>query len=317
MELLVNDLSFHGQFQDLGSFRNAIEHVMIMREVARRYGRALHCHKNMAHARITPTLSMPQAIQGLTTNEKRALMTWLHRLGPFWEEARVHHPNDYLECNGDVVTDTAVGEAAYCCIHGIDRRLVSLTPSAWEFSPVSITLIPDDSDRRTVEVLNYWEVEGLEVALQSSPTRATSWDELENTCISRCPFLTFSMDAFKPLRGYPFAEGAAFRILALLDTLNQFKSCFDEHGQRTPEGHKIYQDHFTGEKAWFSDSSDAEKRDFEAELTFRHPTAEGERLFCPMHGKVKSPQLRIHFSWPVRADEPLFVVYVGPKITKQ
>jgi hypothetical protein len=317
MELLVNDLSLHGQFQDLASFRNAIERLMTIRQVAQRFGRALHCHRNMAHAQVTPTLLMPQAIQGLSLNERRVLITWLHQLGPFWEEARVHNPDDYLECNGDVVTDSAVGEAAYCCIHGIDRRLVSLTPSTWEFSPVSVTWMPDIGDGRTVEVVNHFDAEGLEVALQSAPAPIASWEHLENTCIARCPSLTFSENAFKSLFGYPFAAGAAQRILILLDTLNKFKTCFDDHGQRTAEGHRIYQDHFTGDKAWFSDSSNPEKREFEAELTFPHPTVEGAYLFCPMHGKVKSPQLRIHFSWPVRADEPLFVVYVGPKITKQ
>ncbi len=30
----------------------------------------------------------------------------------------------------------------------------------------------------------------------------------------------------------------------------------------------------------------------------------------------EKPRLRVPFSWPVRADELLYVVYVGPKITK-
>ena len=27
--------------------------------------------------------------------------------------------------------------------------------------------------------------------------------------------------------------------------------------------------------------------------------------------------LRLHFSWPVRAGEPVYVVYAGPKLTKR
>lgn len=79
----------------------------------------------------------------------------------------------------------------------------------------------------------------------------------------------------------------------------------------------MFQLHFTGDKAWFSDSSSTEKSDFRKELTFRHPMNAGEYLFCTWHGKVKTPQLRIHFSWPIRASDPLYVVYIGPKITKQ
>lgn len=95
------------------------------------------------------------------------------------------------------------------------------------------------------------------------------------------------------------------------------KDCFDDRGKRTPEGHTLYQKHFTGDKAWFSDSSDTEKARFKNELIFKHPANPNEVLFCPWHGKVKTPQLRIHFSWPIREDQPLYIVYVGPKITKR
>ena len=129
--------------------------------------------------------------------------------------------------------------------------------------------------------------------------------------------LTFSVDCFEPLQGHPFVVGAAYRIIELLDTLNKFITCVDAQGQRTPEGQRIYQDHFTGDKAWFSDSSDNEKMDFKAKLTFRHPGECGKSLFCTWHGKVKIQQIRIHFSWPVSLGESLYVVYVGPKLTKQ
>ena len=85
----------------------------------------------------------------------------------------------------------------------------------------------------------------------------------------------------------------------------------------------VYRDFFTGKKgdggrgAMFSDSSDTEKDDFASELRFRHPDRPDERLFCPWHGKVQTPQLRVHFSHPIRADVPLYVVYVGPKLTKR
>jgi hypothetical protein len=79
----------------------------------------------------------------------------------------------------------------------------------------------------------------------------------------------------------------------------------------------LYAAHFVGEKAWLTDSSDAEKRQFRSELTFPNPEKSGQHLFCSWHGKVKTPQLRIHFSWPIAANTPLYIVYVGPKITKR
>ena len=73
----------------------------------------------------------------------------------------------------------------------------------------------------------------------------------------------------------------------------------------------------SGEEASFSDSSDSEKRGFRARLTFPHPDKPGESMFCTWHGKVRHMMLRLHFSWPVRADEPVYVVYAGPKLTKR
>ena len=112
MELLVNDLSFHGQFLDLASFRTAIARLMATREIVRRFGRALHCHRNIVQAPVTPTMMMPQAVQVLKVDERRALLQWLTQQGPFWEDLRNHGPDEWLEWNGKIVTDTAVGEAA-------------------------------------------------------------------------------------------------------------------------------------------------------------------------------------------------------------
>jgi hypothetical protein len=285
-----------------------------MRKLAQRFGRALHCHKNMVNAQVTPDLSLPQAVHCLCIDERRALMQWLTRNGPFWEDMRIHGRDEYLECKGEVVTDTAVGEAAYRCLTGFDHQLVSLTPSSWEFSPIPVRWIREGYE--LVEVANYWEQSALELALQSAPAPLTSWEQLADVAVQRCPDLKFLPSSFEPLQGHPFVEGAAQRLLILLETLQRFRSCHDEGHERTAEGQRIYQDHFTGKKAWFTDSSDTEKLEYRAKLTFRGPTAGSLPLFCPWHGKVKSPQLRIHFSWPIPAGATLYIAYVGPKITR-
>lgn len=323
MSYLVNDLSFHGQFPDPASFRGAIGRLMNIREIVRRFGHELHCHKNMAFAPVMPNMAMPQAIRALTVNEQRALRSWITQNGPFWEDTRSHGADDYLELNdGRIVTDTAAGEVAWCRINGIERELVSLMPSDWQYSPLPVTWTAPHA-KKNIDVVNHWDPITLEAILQTAPIAISSWRQLAELTVARCPLLTFATDAFHPLNGHPFVSGAAQRLLAILDILNRFKSCFDVDGQRTPEGHKIYQDYFTGLKgggghgATFTDSSDSEKIEFKKRLTFEHPRRAGESLFCPWHGKVQTPQLRAHFSWPVRADEPLYVVYVGPKLTKQ
>ena len=314
MELLLNDLSIHEQFHDAAMFREAISRIASMRSIAHRFGHELHCHRNTINRQVNSSTSVYEALQRFTRDEKRALLTWLTRQGPFWEDVPTHGPDHWLEVGNEIVTDTAIGEAAYCSTIGIDRRLVSLTPSSWERTPISVTMLADP--HTVIEVDNYWAASELEAALADAEPPITSWSQLESVSISRYRRLRFSNDSFTPLDGRPFVHGAAYRVISLLDTLDRLMGCVDESGLRTSEGNRILQDHFTGSNAWFTDSSDNEKHGFRNELTFPHPDIPGQHLFCTWHGKVRTEVIRIHFSWPVPAGQALYVVYVGPKITK-
>jgi len=267
-------------------------------------------------------MKMPQAVNGLAADERRALLQWLTQQGPFWEDSRKHTPEDWLECGGVIVTDTAVGEAGWCCLNGMERRLVSLTPSKWQFSPLQVYLIWDESTRKSVDVFNHWELDDIELVLQNVPLLPESWSQLQAFAADQCDRLTFAPDAFTPLSGQPFFAAAAQRVLFLLNILNRLHSCFDTNLRRTAEGHEIYRSYFTGRReggggALFSDSSEDEKNRFASELTFKHPDDSTKTIFCPWHAKIQTPPMRVHFSWPIRANEPLYIVYVGPKLTKR
>lgn len=322
MDFLVNDRSLHGQFHEVGSFREALGVVMTMRAAIQRMGRALHCHRSLLHTQLGPDLNLQQAVRALPREQQHAVMSWVTRHGPFWDDVREHGSDDWLEWRDEIVTDTAIGEAAFANLHGIERHLVSFAPSDFTHTPVEVDWVRDGT-RVSARVLNHWEPDNLNRVLEASPAPLRSWADLEATARSRFESLVVASDAFEPLNGHPFVPGAAERIVFLLATLDRLRRCFDSDGNRTREGHQIYQDFFTGKKggggrgAMFSDSSDQEKNRFENELTFRHPGADGLTLFCPWHGKVQTPQLRVHFSYPIRADQPLYVVYVGPKVTKR
>ena len=150
MDFIVNDLSFHGQFFNITTFLQSLGRVLRMRTIARRFGRELYCHRNIASTCVMTNMTLQQAIQRLSKDERRAIMGWLTKTGPFWEEERRHSQDEYLECKGEVVTDTAVGEAAYCCLNLSERHLVSLVPSSWDFSPVEVKWYRDNSDVREV-----------------------------------------------------------------------------------------------------------------------------------------------------------------------
>jgi hypothetical protein len=317
MDVLVNDLSFHGQFPDINSFFDAIELLMAAKNKSREFGRDLYCHRNIAYAKVTSDLIMQQVVQRLGTDKRNALMSWLTRNGPYWDDARVHNSDDFMECINFVVTDTAIGEAAFRVIHGGNCQIFSIQPSEWEYSPLLVCWHRENGDNLVTNVLNHYNIELLEAALRLAPEPIVSWEQLGVVCRNRFSRIHFSADAFEPFQGHPFVPGAANRILERLNVLEQIIGCVNERGERTAEGHRLYQDYFTGEKSWFSDSSESEKNEFNSELTFKHPKLDGETLFCSWHGKVKTPQIRIHFSWPITFDTPLYVVYVGPKITKR
>ncbi len=317
MDFLVNDLSIAGQFPDLPSFRRAVDTVMRMRSEIRRAGFQVVCHRNLAAVRVTRDQFLKEACQCLQQAERRALLQWLTTQGPFWEDRRVHDASDWYEVGATIVTDTAIGEAAAQASTGRLCELVSFDPSDWLHSPVIVTRVVSELGRDQIAIPNHWAIETINESLARNRMRPTSWQTVAERVRGDCPRLRISNNAFSAFDGHPFVPGAAERIIVLFHVLNQVKGCFDESGQRTAEGHRLINEYFTGDKAWFSDESDANKKDFDSDLTFPHPDRPGQYLKCTWHGKVKTSQIRIHFSWPIRPNSPLFVVYVGPKITKR
>ena len=319
VEFFANEMSIHRQFHDLPTFQSAVARLMRMRGVARRFGGNLYCHRSLVTKEPILGIRMHQAVQVLSVNQRRALLSWLTRDGPFWDDLRRHGGEDWLECRGDVVTDTGVGEAAYRALHGIDCAVISAVPSDWDYSPIVVTWSREAEglEDRNATLDNWRDAATLEGRLRDARPPIRSWGDLGDVAETRFGGLTFSEHCFASLGAVPFATSAAGRMVTLLDILNRLARAFDEGGVRTPEGRQIYRDYFTGENALFSDSSDTEKRTFRTELTFPHPDNPGESMFCTWHGKVRHLTLRLHFSWPIRANEPVYVVYVGPKLTKR
>ena len=320
MDLLANDLSFHEQFQDLESFRDALSRLVSMRNATRRFGREVYCHHALLTTSPMPGVQMQRAIGQLgDRNQQRAAMSWMTYTSRLWEDLRQHGPDDWLECRGDIVTDTAVGEAAFRTLHDVECGLVSVTPSDWDCSPVEVIWRRKaaGSDDKAAILENWRDAISLEEGLRDAAPPIRSWDDLHEASTNRFESLIIAGNCFKPLDGVPFAKSSADRILVLLGILDKLAQAFNADGARTPEGQQIYQDHFMGDGASFSDSSNTEKNKFRKELTFRHPTDPEKDLFCTWHGKVRHMTLRLHYWWSGKADDPVFIVYAGPKITQQ
>ena len=319
LELFLNSRSLHGQFRSSSDFRAAFGRVMAMRRVARRFDRDIHCDGGILSRHASPDVPVQKAvIAWLSPDQRRAAMQWWTRGGPFWDADRRHGADDWFECEGEIVTDDALGEAAYRIAVGLECDTVSFAPSDWARSPLMVQWRGDvEFGDLSLQVRNFWEAGELRARLRGAAPPISSWNQLRETAERHFANLRFGPDCFDPLRGLPFSNPGATRIRALLSILDRFAVAFDSGGRRNVEGHRMYRDYFTGERGLFSDSSDTEKRRFGEKMHFRHPDKPGETIPCYWHGKVRRMTLRIHFSWPIRTDEPLYVMYIGQKITRQ
>ena len=319
MELMLNERSMEEQFHNSLMLREAVSRIMNIRDIASRFGREVYCHRGAPYRNVRPGTPLVQALNNeLPRNERLTALGWLTKSGPFWDDDPKHDPNEWFECNGEPVTEEGIAEAAYCSTIGIDRRMVSFTPSSWEYSPVVVLWMRDDTQSTVIQLRNYWDSTTLENDLRQAPKVIESWRQLEEVCRQRFQNLTFLDSSFQPIYPLPFSTGQKDRILKLLGDLDELHGSIDSDGRRSAKGQRLYRDHFSGGGGdLFSDSSTREKQAFRQELTFASPQPGGEPLFCTWHGKVgRRTPIRIHFSWPVPPGGKLYVAYVGLKITR-
>ena len=195
---------------------------MEMRRIVRSFGRELYCHRGTSNLLVNSTTSLFQELQSFSLEQKRVMLPWLSRQGPFWEDTHEHDFNEILECHDDIVTDTGVGEAAYRTMLGMDCRLVSLTPSQWDYSPITVRWMTNTTI--AIDVNNYWDSPDLEAAVQSAEPPIMSWTRLEEVSRQRFLRLTFTQHSFDDLEGRPFVPGGAQRILNRLEVLDRLMS---------------------------------------------------------------------------------------------
>lgn len=319
MDVFLNDQSLHGQYGDRSAFNQSLDRIMKMRRVAKRFGRDVYCHTAILTRDVLRGVSLQRMAGTLPHEQRRVVMFWLTKGGPFWWWDRRHGDDDYLESNGDIVTESAIAEAAFRKLHDVDCSLMSFSPSDWNETPIEVIRRREAEglDDESVAVENFWTVSSLQQRLDREMAPVSSWHELWQVSERRFSKLTFGEYCFRPLLPLPFCRPAADRILVLLRILDRFADCFDADGSRSAEGNRIYRDHFTGDNALFSDSSLTEKQRYRRKLQFPHPNRPDQDLQCTWHGKVRTMALRMHFSWPVRHGRPVYVMYIGQKITRK
>jgi hypothetical protein len=324
MNVYVNELSFHGQFSTVVDLIGELRKLWGIHDLCKRYDTALYCARNSLATRPGALdLTVREAVlRHATRDEKRIILTWLDRTGPFWDDEQVHDPNVFYylvrpSLTDELVTETGLAECTAHCLAGGEGSLFSVSPSDFEYTPIQTAVELDNDPRISCQLDNFWHLLPLESHLQQAVKLAT-WEDVNAYVQSVYPHLCFSGDCFSSLMPCPFSRIVAERILVLLRILDTLSSSTQMDNSLNVEGQKIRETYFTGHHSLFTDSSPSEKIDFANELTFRHPLTQTPAMFT-WHGKVRfGLQYRIHFEWPKRnPEQPLPVVYVGPKLTKR
>ena len=112
MEWHVNDLSLAGQFATPHEFKAALEPLLQLRSREQNLRDKFFCSRSLVSRPVTSSANLQQAV--LATGDKsfcQLTLAWMAK-GPFWDDSRLFHENDYFEYDGHDVTNQGLGEAA-------------------------------------------------------------------------------------------------------------------------------------------------------------------------------------------------------------
>lgn len=322
MEFFLNECSLHGQYSRVEEFVKSLNTINKCKEEITKFNYTLYCSRKISSVQVTPDFNFEQIV--LKTKNWDligAIFGWISttssKSGPFWEEKRLHCEDDWLEDESrELMTGSSLAEAAWRIEHSQESYTISFAPSKFNKTPLKVIWKRSDEDERLIEVQNFWQIDSLKTLLNANRQAPTNWEDLIYQCVQQYTHLTFAENLANPLNMEPFSKNIADRIHVLLAILDELNACFD-NGSLNQRGEEIIRTYFHGENALFTDESDTNKVRFKKELTFKKPDNSKQTIFCPFHGKIRSRQYRIHFNWPKQEPtEPLYIVYIGPKITK-
>lgn len=283
--------------------------------------RGVYCARLLPHLRLGNGQQLGAAVRVLPTPIRTLFFGWVASQGPFLDDEREEIADDLFYHQGEEVTDEGLGEAA--------RQLLREHPAgAYSFvmndegrfarTPLEVVRGFEDEPVGRVAVSNFWDPATAADAIAADAPEPASWPELLSRCRERFTSLLIGAHCEEVLGRHPFEPNVARRTLALLGVLQRMVDETDAQGALSDLGRNLRELHFVGGKAWFTDESDDNKRDFLHEMTFADPAGAGPPITCFWHGKIKTPQYRIHFEWPIPAPfDRVRVPYIGPKIAKR
>jgi hypothetical protein len=320
MRIFLNDLSL----RDLPSaevLRTVVLAILKARQ-SRRFARSFFCSRHTGNIVALAGEPLLNSVRHIPRDERTAFIGWLAKSGPFLDDERIETDDDDLYyLFDDDVTDFGPGEAARQRQRGNDARMFSFVHapgSQYDVPVVAVVQGLPDEPLAEIPVPNFTSMDAARGAIEEAEEEPSNWSELLEVARDTYPNLKIGDYCDLVLAPLPFYPAVSRRALELLRVLQQIVLETNPRGPMSEAGMQLYQAHFVRKKAWFTDESDGNKIEFATEMTFPDPDDSKKSIQCFWHGKIKTPQFRIHFEWPMAlGSKTLKVCYIGPKISKR
>lgn len=323
MRAYINELSLQGQFGSEDHFIASLREILRARASSLNLRQGLYCSRTALRDRpVFAGVSVADSLYRTADRQVRILaLGWFDKFGPFMEDDRMAaRGDDFFQCLGQDVTDLGLGEIARRLIRNEVAVSFSFSGGLLDFNVPRLEVLQglEEEVIASVDVRNFSQIEELRTELDQAVPRPGSWQQLLATCRARFNCLSIGQEVDATLARETFRVTLRDGITDLLSVLHEFMENRAADGTVTERGEEILETYFRRANAWFSDESDTNKRLFRAAMTFRDPESPGDWITCFWHGKIQTPQFRVHFEWPVPVgQEHLKVVYIGPKISKR
>jgi hypothetical protein len=317
MEWILNNLSLENRFASINDFLDEITEFLKFKQANPLLKSGFLCPREIRDLKVVNNISFSQAVMSSAPKDlKYLIMSWVDKNGPFWSDDRASNDDDYFEYNQIDVTEMGLGECARREI--IKSPICSFSFSGiFEFTPISIQHGLKEEVLGNYEVENLWSMEQLLLSAESSLPEPNNWKTAIGLLKHKHTKLVFADALLDQISQLPYNSTVYTRMGELCRVLEEYLGSRDLSGALTETTHELLHCHFHGEKAWFSDESDKDVNKFKDELTFLSVRDNKRKLFR-FHGKIKTPQVRVYFEWPIPPEQKdIQIVYFGPKITKK
>lgn len=317
MSYIANDLSITNGFnshdeliEEFEFFIKSLNSNLVLKS-------QFYITNNFSNINVNEKFTLSQIIFGLKkTNTKMLIISWLDKSRLFWNDYETANEDNYFECNSIDVTDQGLGECSR-------RKILNIPVSSFSFGnnfridTLQVRQGLPEAILANISIDNIWRIDSFKELNKKIRGAPKSWSNVIDFAKEDFPSLSFSENLLEQISIQPFHTGIVERFFELCNALSEIINSRAEDKSFTDLTNELITKYFHGDKAWFSDENEGDKRDFENELKFYSPKLDTKKSYS-FHGKIKIEQIRVYIEWPLKPEHTTIdIVYFGPKITKR